>query len=62
MVKVTALNAFIHDAHNVDRGDEIEVSESLAQELARSGLVSQKAMEAPKNKMDAPTKNKHKAK
>lgn len=61
MIKVTAKQAFIHDAHRPARGDQIEVSESLAAELEKRGLiepVQTKQAPDPSNKMAAKVANK----
>lgn len=39
MAKIKARHAFIHGAHNLERGDEITVSAVLARELQKQGLI-----------------------
>ena len=61
MIKVKAAHAFIHGEHNLNRGDEVEISESLAGDLEKRGLVTLPATKkapAPENKMAAAPANK----
>lgn len=58
MIKVKANQAFIHGAYNVNRGDEIEISDSLAADLEKVGLVSRKAAAPVSNKMAPDVQNK----
>ena len=58
MVTVKANTAFIHGPHNVERGEEIEVSDLLAAELEGAGLVGEKMAAPAKNKMATAPANK----
>jgi hypothetical protein len=57
-VKVKANTAFIHGSYNVERGEEIEVSELLAAELEGAGLVGEKMAAPARNKMAPDADNK----
>lgn len=62
-MKVIATQTFFHDEHRARRGDEIEVSDSVAAELEKRGLVKiSKAKPEPEDKMAADPANKVKAK
>lgn len=61
MIKVKAIQPFVHGAYNLSPGDEVDMPEAVAAELRAAGLLSpegKKAAPAPQNKMLEPVANK----
>jgi hypothetical protein len=62
MVRVTAKYAFVHDAHRPAKGDSINVSDAVADDLLKAGLIepfkAEKKAPEPENKKAPEPENK----